>query len=69
MIKTDTFYINPLIENDANQLFQFIKPNNERLNIFFPVTLACNSTIEKSIEYISIKNREIEEKNQLHFCN
>lgn len=56
------FIINPLKHTDANQLYQFMLDNKERLNHFFPVTLSSNSTLEKSVEYITVKNNEIKEK-------
>lgn len=56
------YIINPLNTNDAEQLYQFILDNSERLKRYFPVTLSSNATLEKSIEYIAIKNKEIEEK-------
>lgn len=56
------FIINPLKQADANQLYQFMLDNKERLNYFFPVTLSSNSTLEKSVEYITVKNKEIQEK-------
>jgi len=62
MTKTDSFHIDYLKIVDANQLFEFLAANNERLIRFFPVTIASNSTLEKTIEYIEIKNKEIEEK-------
>lgn len=56
------YIINPLNPTDAKQLNQFILDNSERLKRYFPVTLSSNTTLEKSIEYIAIKNKEIEEK-------
>ena len=56
------YIINPLNTNDVEQLCQFILDNSERLKRYFPVTLSSNATLEKSIEYIAIKNKEIEEK-------
>lgn len=56
------YVINHLNPIDAKQLNQFILDNSERLKRYFPVTLSSNTTLEKSIEYIAIKNKEIEEK-------
>ena len=56
------YIINPLNTNDVEHLHQFIIDNSERLKRYFPVTLSSNATLEKSIEYIVIKNKEIEEK-------
>lgn len=64
----ENFIINHLIPIDANQLHQFMIDNNERLKKFFPVTLSSNATIEKTIEYIAIKNKQIEEKTNFTFA-
>ncbi len=61
-MNTRNYILGKLESNDANQLYQFMIDNKERLKFFFPVTLEMNSSLEKSIEYISIKNKEIEEK-------
>jgi [ribosomal protein S5]-alanine N-acetyltransferase len=68
MTATSNFIINPLLESDASQLHQFVMSNSERLKRYFPVTLSSNSTYEKSIEYIAIKNKEIEEKSNFTFA-
>lgn len=62
------FIINPLIESDANQLHQFIIDNSERLKKYFPVTLSSNETLEKTLEYIAIKNKEIAGKTNFTFA-
>lgn len=62
------FIINPLKPIDANQLHQFVIDNKERLKRYFPVTLADNSTFEKTIEYIVVKNKQIEEKTNFTFA-
>ncbi|MCA6421216.1 MAG: GNAT family N-acetyltransferase [Flavobacterium sp.] len=62
------FIINPLIESDANQLHQFIVDNSERLKKYFPVTLSSNETLEKTLEYIAIKNKEIAGKTNFTFA-
>ena len=62
MLLKDSFHIGYLEDSDAHQLFEFLADNNERLKKYFPVTIASNSTLEKTIKYISIKNREIDEK-------
>lgn len=59
---SNNFIVNPLNTTDAKQLHQFIIDNSERLKRYFPVTLSSTTTLEKSIEYIAIKNKEIEEK-------
>ncbi len=58
----NAFLIHPLNEKDTNNLYQFLFNNKERLKLFFPVTLEMNSSLEKTETYISIKNKEIEEK-------
>ena len=62
------FIINPLIESDASQLHQFIIDNSERLKKYFPVTLSSNITLEKTLEYIAIKNKELVEKTNFTFA-
>jgi ribosomal-protein-alanine N-acetyltransferase len=62
------YVINHLNPIDAKQLNQFIIDNSERLKRYFPVTLSSNTTLEKSIEYIAIKNKEIEEKINFTFA-
>jgi ribosomal-protein-alanine N-acetyltransferase len=64
----NTFLINSLVEDDANQLYQFMLANKERLKLFFPVTLEMNSSLDKTQAYISIKNKEIEEKTNFTFA-
>ena len=64
----NTFLINSLVEDDANQLYQFMLANKERLKLFFPVTLEMNSSLEKTQAYISIKNKEIEENTNFTFA-
>jgi [ribosomal protein S5]-alanine N-acetyltransferase len=68
MVDTSNFIINSLLESDANQLHEFIVSNSDRLKRYFPVTLSSNSALEKSIEYIAIKNKEIEEKSNFTFA-
>jgi len=65
---SNNFIVNPLNTTDAKQLNQFIIDNSERLKRYFPVTLSSNTTLEKSIEYIAIKNKEIEEKINFTFA-
>ena len=65
---SEDFIIDPLKSTDANQLFQFMEDNNERLQRYFPVTLSSNATLEKTTEYIVIKNKEIVEKSNFTFA-
>jgi [ribosomal protein S5]-alanine N-acetyltransferase len=65
---TNDFIIAALKQADSNQLHQFIVGNNERLKRYFPVTLSSNETLEKTVEYISIKNKEIAEKTNFTFA-
>ena len=67
-MNTEDFIIDPLKSTDANQLFQFMEDNNERLQRYFPVTLLSNVTREKTTEYIVIKNKEIVEKLNFTFA-
>ena len=65
---SEDFIIDPLKSTDANQLFQFMEDNNERLQRYFPVTLSSTATFEKTTEYIVIKNKEIVEKSNFTFA-
>ncbi|TDE04442.1 N-acetyltransferase [Flavobacterium sandaracinum] len=49
-------------------MFQFMFDNKERFKLFFPQTLELNSTLEKTVAYIAIKNKEIEEKSNFTFA-
>lgn len=62
------FIINSLNPEDVFRLHQFIVDNSERLKYYFPVTLSSNSTLEKTKEYITIKNKEILEKSNFTFA-
>ena len=64
----ENFIIDKLKLNDANQLYEFMIDNSERLKYYFPITLSSNATFDKSIEYIAIKNKEIEEKTNFTFA-
>ena len=68
MIITENFIIDKLKQADANQLHQFMIDNTERLYKFFPVTLFSNTTVEKSIVYIAIKEKEIQERINFTFA-
>jgi len=65
---TKDFIIDKLKTADANQLHQFIVDNSERLKRYFPVTLSSNATLEKTVDYISIKNEEIAAKTNFTFA-
>ena len=58
----ENYILDKLHPTDSNQLYQFMVDNKERLKLFFPVTLEMNSSLEKTEIYISIKNKEIDEK-------
>jgi ribosomal-protein-alanine N-acetyltransferase len=62
------FTINPLNSTDANQLHKFISDNSEHLKYYFPKTLSDNETLEKSIEYIKVKNKEIAERTNFTYA-
>lgn len=68
MIDTTNFIINPLVEKDASQLHEFVVSNSNRLKRYFPVTLSSNETLEKTAEYLAIKNKEIQEKVNFTFA-
>ncbi|WP_169051646.1 GNAT family N-acetyltransferase [Flavobacterium sp. H122] len=67
-LNIEYYIIDKLKPIDSNQLHQFMSDNKERLKLFFPVTLEMNSSLEKTEEYISIKNKEIEEKTNFTFA-
>ena len=67
-MNNEDFIIDPLKSTDANQLFQFMENNNERMQRYFPVTLSSNATLGKTTEYIVIKNKEIVEKSNFTFA-
>ncbi|WP_394758932.1 GNAT family N-acetyltransferase [Flavobacterium sp.] len=67
-MKTENYIVDKLQPIDSNQLYQFMSDNKERLKLFFPVTLEMNSSLEKTEAYISIKNKEIEEKTNFTFA-
>ncbi len=65
---TEDFIIDQLKPTDAHQLYQFMVDNNDRLRKFFPLTLSSNATIEKSTEYITLKEKEIQERSNFTFA-
>ena len=68
MITSENFIIDKLKRSDANELHMFIINNAERFRRFFPLTLSSNATVEKSAEYIEIKEREIQQKVNFTFA-
>jgi ribosomal-protein-alanine N-acetyltransferase len=62
------FFINPLNAADANQLYQFIAENKERLHYYFPKTLSENETLEKTKAYIDLKSNEMLQKTNFTFA-
>ncbi|MEC5165274.1 ribosomal-protein-alanine N-acetyltransferase [Flavobacterium sp. PL11] len=68
MIVTENFILDKLRKEDAQQLHQFMMENKERFKVFFPVTLSNNETLEKSKEYIEVKNSEIQERTNFTFA-
>ena len=61
-LNIENYILDKLKSTDVNQLYQFLYDNKERFKLFFPVTLEMNSSLEKTKDYISIKNKEIEER-------
>lgn len=64
----ENFIIDQLKSADANQLYQFIFENKEQFSQFFPVTVSSNTTVEKSIAYIAIKEQEIKDRINFTFA-
>lgn len=62
------FSIDPLQPTDANQLYQFMVDNTDRLSYYFPKTLAGNSTLEETRRYIGLKQKEIQDKTNYTFA-
>lgn len=58
----ENYILDKLKPIDVNQLYLFLFDNAERLKLYFPVTLEMNDSLDKTAAYISIKNKEIEEK-------
>ena len=67
-LKFENYIVDKLKPIDSNQLYQFMLDNKERLNMFFPITLEMTSSLKKTQEYISIKNKEIVEKTNFTFA-
>ena len=65
---TENFILDKLRKEDAQQLHQFMIENKERFKFFFQVTLSNNETLEKSKEYIEVKNSEIQERTSFTFA-
>ena len=68
MIITENFLLDTLKPADAVQLHQFMIENSERLQVFFPVTLSSNATLENTKQYIEIKNSEIQARTNFTFA-
>ncbi|MFE3869357.1 GNAT family N-acetyltransferase [Flavobacterium sp. LS2P90] len=65
---TENFVIDKLKTTEANELHLLIMDNAERFRRFFPLTLSSNATVEKSAEYIEIKEKEIQQKVNFTFA-
>jgi ribosomal-protein-alanine N-acetyltransferase len=68
MIITENIVIDKLNPKDANQLHLFTIENAERFRKFFPLTLSSNETLQKTVEYIESKEREIQQKVNFTFA-
>lgn len=68
MITSENFIIDKLKPSDVDELHLFLMNNAERFRRFFPLTLSSNATVEKSAEYIEIKEREIQQKVNFTFA-
>ncbi len=64
----ENFIIDTLKATDTDQLFQFMVDNKKRLSYYFPKTLAGNTTLKESAEYITLKQKEIREKSNFTFA-
>lgn len=68
MITSENFIIDKLKPSDVDELHLFLMENAERFRRFFSLTLSSNATVEKSAEYIEIKEREIQQKVNFTFA-
>jgi ribosomal-protein-alanine N-acetyltransferase len=68
MIVSENLIIDHLVTSDAISLHRFVIDNKKRLYQFFPLTLSSNDTLEKSLEYIVIKEKEIQQKVNFTFA-
>ena len=60
LFKNLLFSVETFNPNDANSLHSMMQMNAARFSRYFPQTLANNSTLEKSVNYIELKNNEID---------
>ena len=58
----ENYILDQLKPIDSIQLHKLISDNKERLKLYFPVTLEKNSSLEMTEAYISVKNKEMDEK-------
>ena len=56
MIKTDLFFIDYLVLEDAASLSEMMLCNHDNFKRYFPITLSKNKSIEDSLKFIKEKN-------------
>lgn len=64
----ENFKIDVINGSDAIELYQFINSNSDHLKYYFPKTVSDNSTLEKTKEYLVLKEKEISEKTNYVFA-
>ena len=67
MIKTDSFFVDYLIEDDASSLSEMMLLNYDKFKRYFPITLSKNISKEDSIKFIEEKTIQIHEKFEFTF--
>lgn len=66
--KNDLFSVETLKSSDAKSLFEMMQKNMNRFSRYFPQTLANNSSLDRSEDYIELKNKEGAEKEQFTYA-
>jgi ribosomal-protein-alanine N-acetyltransferase len=67
MIKTDLFFIDYLVLEDAASLSEMMLCNHDNFKRYFPITLSKNKSIEDSLKFIKEKNKECHAKTEFTF--
>lgn len=67
MIKSDSFHIITLQQEDAKSLSTMMVMNFDNFKRYFPITLSKNQSIEDSIKYIEEKRNENQSKSEFTF--
>ena len=68
LFKNEVFSIETFKPNDANSLNAMMLKNTLRFKRYFPLTLNSNDTLQKSKDYIELKNIEIAAQEQFTYA-